>query len=200
VFTVKAPVPGPTEAIILASASPRRQQLLEAAGIRFSIEPVEIDEGLAAYTGRPPGEVSRSIAIRKALARAALSHGGARIVAADTIVVAPGGAPLGKPSGPLEARAMIEALAGREHIVVTGVAVIRASTGVIHARAVESRVRLNPLDSADLDSYIASDLWRDKAGAYGVQDDPSVVAEVKGSRSNVMGLPMEAIAEMLGLC
>jgi hypothetical protein len=68
------------------------------------------------------------------------------------------------------------------------------------ARAVESRVRLNPLDSADLDSYIASDLWRDKAGAYGVQDDPSVVAEVKGSRSNVMGLPMEAIAEMLELC
>jgi septum formation protein len=108
------------------------------------------------------------------------------------------GQALGKPAGPDEARAMLRRLRGREHEVITGVAVVDARTGRSEATAVVSRVRMTEYGEAEIEAYVATDEPLDKAGAYAIQGrGGALVAGLEGSFSNVVGLPLEETARML---
>jgi septum formation protein len=178
--------------IVLASASPRRAELLRAAGIHFDVMPADLDE--TAREGEPPQVYVRRIAEEKARAIAALVTG--RIVlAADTTVVIDREM-LGKPLDDEDATRMLRLLSGRAHEVITGVTVIRDST---IATAVEStEVAFAPLSDDEIGWYIRTGEPRDKAGAYAIQGYASrFVSRIAGSYSNVVGLPVALAYEML---
>jgi septum formation protein len=177
--------------LMLASASPRRRDLLREAGVQFEVAPSGVEEDLsAARPGAAPAEVATGLALRKALARARLEAAPGLALGADTIV-AVDGEMLGTPGDEREAGRMIHALAGREHEVATGVAVVDVASGACRTRAVTSAVRFRALRPEDVARYVATGLWRGKAGAYGVQDGAGLVEEVRGSVTNVIGLPVE---------
>jgi septum formation protein len=191
-------------AIVLASASPRRRELLAALGLPFAVRPVDLDE-----TPRP-GEAPRAYVARLAVEKAAAadSHHGELVLAADTVVVLPGegedGGPalLGKPADPAEAEAMLARLAGREHVVFTGVALVGGGDGAAGGgrRAVaieESRVRIAPLGPDEIAWYVATGEPLDKAGAYAIQGIGALFVEaVEGNYSNVVGLPLPAVSRL----
>lgn len=178
--------------LILASASPRRIALLRGAGYEFDIVPAEVDE--SARPGEAAADYVRRVSLLKARAVAA-SAGEAVVLAADTTVVA-GGEMLGKPADGRDARRMLERLSGRTHDVLTGVAVV---CGTDAALAVASTaVTFRELSASEADWYVATGEPADKAGAYAVQGLGSrFVARVKGSYSNVVGLPLEVVHRML---
>jgi septum formation protein len=137
------------------------------------------------------------LALRKARAVAA-TRSSAVVVGADTIVVIDGRA-LGKPADTADARAMLRALRGRTHEVMTGVAVVDAASGRHAVDTVISRVTMRAYSAAALDAYVAGGEPLDKAGAYAIQGEGSaLVAGLVGSRSNVVGLPLAATATLLG--
>lgn len=159
----------------------------------FDIEASEIDETLP--SGPTPEAVGR-LALRKARAVAGRHRDGI-VLAADTVVVLDG-EPLGKPSGPEEARAMLRRLRGREHEVVTGVAVADAQSGREKSLAVTSRVFMARYSEATIDAYVASGAPLDKAGAYAIQDlGGALVERLTGSYTNVVGLPVEETRQLL---
>jgi len=179
--------------VVLASASPRRRELLRQICPEFEVVPSEIEETL---WGEPTPEAVAGLALRKARAVAVRAEG-AVVLAADTLVVLDGVA-FGKPAGPEEARAMLRRLCGREHEVITGVAVVDTRTGREATRAVVSRVRLAASPDATLDSYVASGAPLDKAGAYAIQDlGGALVERLAGSYTNVVGLPVEETRRLL---
>jgi len=179
--------------VVLASASPRRRELLRQICPEFEVVPSEIEETLP---GGPTPEAVSRLALRKARAVAARVEG-AVVLAADTVVVFDGEA-LGKPAGPEEARAMLRRLRGREHEVITGVAVVDTRTGREATRAVASRVRMAAYSDVTLDSYVASGAPLDKAGAYAIQDlGGALVENFAGSYTNVVGLPVEETRGLL---
>ncbi|HEX6203318.1 MAG TPA: Maf family protein [Thermoanaerobaculia bacterium] len=199
----EAPPPPRRPAIVLASASPRRRELLAALGLPFAVRPVDLDE-----TPRP-GEAPRAYVARLAVEKAAAadSHAGELVLAADTVVVLPGegedGGPalLGKPADPAEAEAMLARLAGREHVVFTGVALVGgdgAGGGGRRAVAIEeSRVRIAPLGPDEIAWYVATGEPLDKAGAYAIQGIGALFVEaVEGNYSNVVGLPLPAVYQL----
>lgn len=176
--------------LILASASPRRLELLAQVGIRpDAIIPADIDE-----TSRP-GELARACAVRLAGTKAAaIEADGDVVLAADTIVTV-GRRILGKPADAEEAGRFLGLLSGRRHRVVTGVAVRVA--GRTKVRAVETAVKFKQLDQSEVAAYIASGEWRGKAGAYANQGRAGgLIPWIGGSYSNVVGLPL---AETLGM-
>jgi MAF protein len=179
--------------LVLASASPRRQELLSLLGIPFLVDPPDIDESLPERSPNVPA-VARSLARRKALT-VAERHPGAVVLAGDTVVALKGRL-LGKPASPAEAEAMLRALMGREHRVVTAVAVAqgrRAWAG--HA---STRVRLRPFDDSELRAYAESGAAFDKAGAYAIQDEEfRPVLAYSGCYCNVVGLPVALAAALL---
>lgn len=195
--------------IALASASPRRQELLRQIGLRFDILPGEVDESVP--EGMTPMEVCRALAVRKARAAARrwrLGDGEGLVLAADTIVVL-GEEVLGKPADPPEAEAMLSRLAGRTHRVFTGVAVGRLSgrgegldgpggfdeLDVAHE---ETKVWMRALTPAQIAAYVRSGEPLDKAGAYGVQGLGAVLVErLEGCYYNVVGLPLSRVCRML---
>jgi septum formation protein len=180
--------------LILASASPRRADLLTRAGYDFAVEPAEFDED--AYLDQyAPRELAAFLADAKAR-RVAARHPDDVVLAADT-VVAFGDTALGKPATPLEAREMIRLLAGATHLVITGVAVHAPSQKLELGETVMSAVRMRPLDALELEEYIASERWRGKAGGYGIQDPSPIVTCLSGSPSNVVGLPMARTRSLL---
>jgi septum formation protein len=137
------------------------------------------------------------LALRKARAVAA-TRSSAVVVGADTIVVIDGRA-LGKPADTADARAMLRALRGRTHEVMTGVAVVDAASGRHAVDTVISRVTMRAYSDAALDAYVAGSEPLDKAGAYAIQGEGgALVAGLAGSRSNVVGLPLAATATLLG--
>ena len=151
--------------LVLASASPRRQELLEMLGIDLIIEPSGIDESYR------PGESARGHALRLSLEKArdvSVKHPGLWVLGADTIVVVDGQV-LGKPEGKQDAREMLVKLSGREHVVITAFALVFRQTGVEYSQAVESRVTFNPLEEEELQWYLGTGEPYDKAGAYAVQ-------------------------------
>ena len=155
--------------------------------------PSEIDETLE---DGPTPEGVAELALRKARAVAARA-GEAVILAADTLVVLDGTA-LGKPADPEAARAMLRRLRGREHEVITGVAVVDTRTGREASLAVVSRVRMAAYSDATLDAYVASGAPLDKAGAYAIQDlGGALVERLAGSYANVVGLPVEETRRLL---
>jgi septum formation protein len=180
--------------LVLASASPRRADLLRAAGFEFVLRPVEIDE-------RPlDGETPETYVIRLALAKAAAARGAGGagdevVLAADTAVVVDGRI-LGKPRNDADARRMLRLLSGREHEVLTGVAIGRDG-GTVSAIS-SSRVNFLPLTTEEITRYVASGEPRDKAGAYAVQGLASrFVSEIHGSYTNVVGLPVALVYKLL---
>ena len=179
--------------LILASASPRRRELLRTLCPDFRVVPSHLQERLAAGS---PRAAAAALALDKARAVAARVGEGV-VLGADTIVVIDGQA-LGKPAGPDEARAMLRRLRGREHEVITGVAVVDARTGRSEATAVVSRVRMAEYGEAEIEAYLATEEPLDKAGAYAIQGrGGALVAGLDGSFSNVVGLPLEETARVL---
>jgi len=181
--------------LILASASPRRAELLTAAGFTFRVRPVEIDEQPRA--GEAPEVYVVRLAREKAAASAEVTgHAPDEIVlAADTSVVIDDEI-LGKPVDDDDARRMLGLLSGREHAVLTGVAIRR--NGREFTGVASSRVRFLELTKDEIEWYIASGEPRDKAGAYAVQGLASrFVDAIAGSYSNVVGLPVSLVYQLL---
>jgi septum formation protein len=182
---------------VLASASPRRLELLAQIGLKpDTIDPAEIDEAPLA------GETPRLMALRLARAKAAIvavRHPGAYVLAADT-VVAVGRRLLGKPGRRSEAVKMLTLLSGRAHKVLTAVAVV-APGGKIASRLSETRVRFKRLTMVEIFDYLPSGEWDGKAGAYGVQGRAGAfVTGLNGSYTGVVGLPLyETRALLVGL-
>ncbi|MGH7893304.1 MAG: Maf family protein [Candidatus Binatia bacterium] len=170
--------------LLLASASPRRCELLRAIDLDFGVRPIDLDE-VAAAGDRLPADAAVTVAVAKARA----ADGAAAVVlAADTIVVLDDRT-LGKPVDDEDARRMLAALRGRTHVVVTGVAVRTEDSE--WTAAVESEVRMRAYSDAEIAAYVATGGGRDKAGSYGIQDEPFVPVEaIHGCYCNVMGLPL----------
>ena len=159
----------------------------------FRVVPSAIEETL---TAGAPADAAAALALDKARSVAARMRQGV-VLGADTIVVIDGVA-LGKPTGPDDARAMLRRLRGREHEVITGVAVVDAVTGRSQAVAVVSRVRMAEYGEAEIDAYVMTGEPLDKAGAYAIQGrGGALVAGLQGSFSNVVGLPLEETARLL---
>lgn len=178
----------------LASASPRRKQLLEQLGLRFEVVPADVDE--TPRPGEAPRDYVGRIARLKAEAAAArLGHPGLPVLAADTAVVLDGDI-LGKPKDREDALRMLARLSGRAHQVLSSVALWRA--GSLEAALSESRVRFRALSQAEAEAYWQSGEPRDKAGAYGIQGLGGMFVEhLDGSYSGVMGLPLSETAALL---
>jgi len=182
---------------VLASASPRRLELLRQVGLEPDlVDPAEIDEA------QLTGETARLLAMRLARAKAAevaARHPAAYVLAADT-VVALGRRLLGKPEDAADAARMLGLLSGRAHRVLTAVAAV-APGGRAGARLSETRVRFKRLTAAEIAAYVASEEWRGKAGGYGVQGlAGAFVIALNGSYTGVVGLPLyETRGLLLGL-
>jgi len=182
----------PAQVLVLASASPRRAELLRAAGIRFEVVTADVDE--RQHDGEDAEAYVRRLATAKA-GRVAGAYPGRAVLGADTTVVVDGDV-LGKPRDAGDAIAMLSRLSGRSHLVLTGVCLIdplgRAETAVA-ATTVEFR----PLLAVEIDSYVASGEPMDKAGAYAIQGGAGpFVMRVEGAYDNVVGLPVALIQAM----
>jgi len=180
--------------LILASASPRRKELLERLGVCFDVRPVEIAED--AGTSRDPQIVARRLARAKAEA-ARLSDEEVPILAADT-VVALGGRIFGKPADAEEAREMLRTLRGRTHEVVTAVVVVPLGRRSVIARHPLTEVTMRGYSDDEIEESIAERYPLDKAGAYGIQDELlRPVERYEGCYCNVIGLSLWATIEVL---
>jgi septum formation protein len=180
--------------IVLASASPRRSELLALAGIEFSVMPSDICEDV--LPGEEPSEHVIRLSREKARAVAATS-GGSLFIGADTVVVL-NGRIMGKPVDEQEAHEMLSALSGRTHEVITGFTLFDGETGVCLSRSVRTEVTFRQLSEQEIREYIASGCPMDKAGAYAIQGGAvHFVRSICGSYSNVVGLPMAELYELL---
>ena len=176
--------------LVLASASPRRRDLLVRLGLDPDVRPTDSDE---TWPGGDPGAAVEVIALRKARG---VRAPGALVLGADTVVVLDGDV-LGKPTGTADARAMLARLSGRTHTVYTGFALVRDGRTLTDHRA--TRVTFADLSRAEIDAYVATGSPLDKAGAYGIQDDAGalLVASVEGDYLAVVGLPLQAVYRAL---
>jgi nucleoside triphosphate pyrophosphatase len=185
--------------LILASASPRRRELLERLGLPFEVRPSGIEEPLAA--GVPASTLATTLARAKAADiadRLRAAGEAALVLGADTLVVLDG-QPLGKPTSQGDARAMLRALRGRSHEVVTAVVVRDADpAGRELTEAVVSRVLMRDYTDDEIAAYVATGESDDKAGAYAVQGRGGrLVGRVDGCYTNVVGLPLRTTARLL---
>jgi septum formation protein len=180
--------------IVLASASPRRKELLQKIGLKFEVDASncaeEIDPTLK------PDEIVRRISIEKARAVAS-RHKDALIIAADTIGVLSKKL-LGKPHTAGEARKMLAQIRGKSHEVITGFTVLDTATNKIISGTVSTKVYIKKLTQQEIDAYVQTGEPLDKAGAYGIQGLGAVIVEkIEGDYYNVVGLPLSALAEVL---
>ena len=180
--------------LILASASPRRAELLRAAGYSFEIVVSDIDESVR--DGESPAQYVRRLAAEKSAAVSAAAHD-AIVLGADTTVVVDAEI-LGKPKDGDESAAMLRRLSGRRHEVLTGVSLRQ---GVFEVGRVETTaVWFTPLTNEDIAWYVESGEGRDKAGAYAIQGLASrFIPRIDGSYANVVGLPIACVAELMEL-
>jgi septum formation protein len=181
--------------LILASRSPRRHELLLEAGYEVDVQPADD----SAEDGHLPGESPAELVARLAYQKAAdvarrVAHG--LIVGCDTVAECDGQI-LGKPADRDDARRMLQSLSGREHRVLSGLCVWPQPTGDPLVRVAVTTLRMDVLSAAQLDEYLASGQWEGKAGAFGYQDRLGWIHVLTGSVSNVVGLPLELLAEML---
>lgn len=187
--------------LVLASASPRRQELLRAAGVPFAIQPANVDETLRA--GEAPRDFAERLAREKAL-MVWKARPRDVVLGADTIVVI-GNAILGKPADPGDAARMLKMLSGREHSVITGVAVVHAKGEAvkngepqIRIASEATKVTMSEISEAEIRNYIATGEPMDKAGAYAIQGIASRwIPRIEGDYSNVVGLPVALVYRML---
>jgi len=185
--------------LVLASKSPRRRELLSALELPFEILSPDIDE-------TPwPNEAPDSFALRMAHEKALAVLGGITssdpvcIISADTDVVLDGKI-LGKPADAADATRMLTSLSGKSHDVITGLCVMRSTGGLlaIQGQSVKTRVTFREVTEAEIHQYVASGEPMDKAGAYAIQGGAAgMIDHIDGSYSNVVGLPMEALSQLL---
>ncbi len=180
----------------MASASPRRKDLLEAAGLRFDIIPSRIDEETFTADTSDPKAYTRILAEAKA-DDIAKSHPEAWVIGADSIVVIKERI-LEKPVSEDDARQMLHLLSGQRHKVYTGYAVYRRKTGFYHSDTVVTEVRFKMLTQEEIDWYVHTPEPYDKAGGYAIQGLGSfMVNSINGSYTNVVGLPVCEVMECL---
>ena len=178
--------------LVLASASPRRRELLERVGMSIQVVPAEVDEAI--LPGESPAVMAERLAGAKADAVAALMPD-RLVLAADTIVVLDD-AVLGKPRDDAEAATMLRSLSDREHAVITGFAVRGRDRG--GSGTVTTKVRFRPLDGPVIDRYVGTGEPLDKAGAYGIQGvGAMLVRSIEGSYTNVVGLPLVEVLDTI---
>lgn len=182
--------------IILASASPRRREILSSLGIPFEVRPSEADERSLRMEDHL--EFVRAAALVKLESvLSAIERQGAYVLAADTIVCV-GGERLGKPADEADAVRMLELLVGRAHVVRTAIALGRVGEGALDCRIAETRVWFGPASRQQLERYVGAGESLDKAGAYGVQGLASgFVTRLDGSYTNVVGLPAAELVALL---
>lgn len=180
--------------LILASASPRRRELLSQLGMPFMVLPADIDERYHA------GEAPRDYVLRMSRTKAqqvAWQHPDAWVLGADTIVTIDDRI-LGKPKDAADAATMLSSLSGRVHVVMTGLALMRHDHGYMATETVRTSVFFRVLSEADISAYITMDEPFDKAGAYAIQGHAGVFVErYEGCYTNVVGLPVQRTAAML---
>jgi septum formation protein len=180
--------------VILASASPRRKELLEKIGLKFEAEPSNYEEDISPKL--KPRELAESLSFEKAKV-AAGSHKNALVIAADTFIVFRGKI-LGKPKTETQAKKMLETINGKPHSVITGFTIIDTENNKAISKSVETKVYIKRLTPNEVDAYVKSGEPLDKAGAYAIQGLGSVIVEkIEGDYFNVMGLPLSALAESL---
>lgn len=177
--------------LVLASRSPRRQELLRRAGIAFLVRPADIEE--APLPGEEPRPHVERLA--RAKAEAVQAERGEIVLAADTVVVVDGEI-LGKPATPEDAARMLRRLSGREHLVMTGVCLRNGAHLDVETEV--TRVRFAPLSEQEIADYVASGEPMDKAGAYAAQGLASkFIDRIEGCYFNVVGLPLARVYRML---
>lgn len=185
----------PVPALILASASPRRRELLHDAGYSFEVAPSDVDEDQETPTAGPAELAERLSALKASAVARGLARG--IVLGADTVVSA-AGVLYAKARDADDARRILGVLTHTPHEVITGVTLVDAATHRRETAHAVTRVHMTPMTPTQLEAYIASGLWEGKAGAYGIQDhDDAFVQRLEGSFTNVVGLPMELVTRML---
>jgi septum formation protein len=187
--------------LVLASASPRRQELLRNAGIEFAVHPAHISE--IPLNGESAKSCAERLAREKASA-IAREHPGELVLGADTVVVVEGEI-LGKPAGANDATRMLQLLSGKTHEVITGVCLTRqriddksSKDALLDVRSESTLVTMGPLTESDIEAYIETAEPMDKAGAYAIQGIASRwISRIEGDYFNVVGLPVSLVYRML---
>jgi septum formation protein len=181
--------------LVLASQSPRRQELLQSLGVDFLVVPAAINEN--SIQSKTPAELAEATAYAKARwVREEVRDG--IIIAADTMVVLDEGEILGKPRGKQEAMDMLSRLSGEGHRVITGVAVMDPESGKEKVFHEITRVFFRRLSSAEIERYVDTGEPLDKAGAYGIQGKGALLVErIEGCYFNVVGLPLARLGQAL---
>jgi septum formation protein len=180
--------------LILASASPRRQELLRSVGLKFQIIPAHVNENCLA--GESPRQHVKRLASDKAMV-IAKKYPEAWVLGADTIVFIDG-IVLGKPENKTQARKMLWKLSGREHKVFTGFTIAHVATDIYRTKVIQSAVQFKTIRPEEMDWYVASDEPYDKAGGYAVQGQGAYfIRSIRGSYTNVIGLPLCEVLEEL---
>jgi septum formation protein len=181
--------------LILASSSPRRRELLSAAGYDFVVQPPHESAECGVCSKETPPELVARLALQKAQDVAQRVDRGI-VIGCDTVAECCGQI-LGKPKNIDHARQMLELMRGREHHVYSGLCLWVRPGDEPHVQVDVTKLRMDPIADADLAAYLATDAWEGKAGAFGYQDGLDWVHVIEGSESNVVGLPMELLARML---
>ena len=185
---------GISRPFILASESPRRQELLRSVGLKFKTIPAHVNEDYMA--GESPREHVKRLALDKAFA-VAPKYPDAWVLGADTIVVIDGML-LGKPKNKSQAQKMLERLSGREHKVFTGFTLTHVASKVSKTKVVQSTVQFKTISPEEMKWYISCDEPYDKAGGYAVQGKGAYfIKSIRGSYTNVIGLPLCEVLEEL---
>jgi len=184
----------PSKNLILASASPRRKELLKKIVEKFKVIPSNVDESTI------PAQTPEAFAVKAALAKAgdvALKHKNSIIIGADTIVVL-GKKILGKPKSRRDAIAMLKSLVGRTHRVITGIAVVDSETFAKYADFVVTKVTMKKVKGKEIRDYVKSGRPMDKAGSYGIQEIEEIfIDKIDGDYENVVGLPIRRLKKLL---
>ncbi len=182
--------------IILASASPRRKQLLAEAGFKFTVFPPDIDESAFLSDRISPREYAEQLALAKAENMAA-RFPSRLVIGADTVVDF-NGQIIGKAANEKEAEQIVRKLFSEPHKVITAVAIVRLSDGTEIVESDTTTVYPKKLTAEQIAEHIKSKSWRDKAGAYAIQENgDEFIERIEGSLTNVMGLPMELLQRLL---
>lgn len=188
-------MPGFRPQIVLASASPRRRELLAEAGYDFVVRPPREDAECGQRDGESPAQLVARLAAQKAADVAGRCESGL-ILACDTVVECCGQV-LGKPQDRAHARQMLELLRGHEHHVYSGLCLWEAGGERHRVRVALTRLVMTPISDRQLEGYLDTGDWQGKAGAFGYQDGHDWLRILDGSESNVVGLPLELLDQML---
>ena len=188
-----------TNSIVLASASQGRQELMRRAGISFHVDISNCSETTEA---RQPEEHVTTLALRKAT-DVSSRHPDAIVIGADTVIICDGEI-LGKPDSARHAEAMLGRLAGRHHMLITGIAILHASANRRYSGVEYTKVHMRPLTTMQIRAYVASGEPMGKSGSYDIQGlGSTIIDELQGDFTNVVGLPMAHLArelESFGVC